>query len=665
MQTKLTAKRLFAVVMAVLMMLTAIPFTAFAADETADSIVIGAYNGTPLKWQVLKTNTDGSLMLITESVIAKTKFGGKDFATSAIYTTLNSTFYGAAFSDAEKAAIVDTTVTYKSDTSAAATATAKVVLPSVADATAFGLTKAPLLGGSTNTAYWLADWNTGTAVSTITVAGAVGKTNNSGTATGYRPVITVKADSVAVLTAADGVSYTSADNQPITLALVGSTFKVVLDENYSESAVTVKANGAVVTAVNDVYTATASPITVEGVVANAADYTAYNEAVASKNELVKEDYTADSWAALEEALAADVADLTVFEQDKVDAAAKAITDAIAALVVVPADFTEYDAALAQADAIINNATLYDHTKADPETLLTYVYFVEKAIEDAETIKGYNKFQQELVDEATAKIVEANANVPYRMATVTAWKDCIDDAARITEADYEPEYYAAVQAIVAEVVAEHDYVNDPVTALYQADIDAAAQRMRAVIGDKTYINSKLLKADFTALEAALERAATYQSENYYKDEEVKRKEEVGGTDAWNQFEAMKAEAERIAATKENNPTKIAAQAGIDSATADLVSAMDRLDTFVKLDKWDRFVKDVKYFFSDLKYNFQGFVDTMKFVFDLLKMLFNGDIDLYGLFEMLDVDQEVLDFLISIGITPSEDEGEGEEEEKPAE
>lgn len=651
MQTKITAKRLLAVVMAVLMMLAAIPFTAFAADEAADYFVIGAYNNAPLRWQVIKTNADGSMMLISETVIAKVKFGGKDFATSTMYTTLNDTFYNAAFSEAEKAALADMTITYTDSTGSDATATGKVMLPTKADVEAYGLTKAILLGGTAATAYWLADWSKSTAICTVTTAGKVGQAANTNTATGYRPVITVKADSVVALTAAEGISYTSADDQAVTYALVGSTFKVVLDPNYSESAITVKANGAVLTAADGVYTATASPITVEGIVANAADYTAYNEAVASANELVEDDYTAESWAALKEALAADVADLTFADQAKVDEAAKAITDAITALKAAPADFTAYDAAVTQAQYIVDNPTIFDHS-ATNENDRYLVNIVKNALNKVDTVKAYTKLEQDLVDAATAELVEACDKVPYMNAIITAWTQCIKDAQTITKDKYEADYVDAVQAIVAEVVAEHNYETDKVTALYQADVDAATKRMRDVIGNQVYMDSKLLKADFSALDAALERAATYAEENYYKDEDVSRQEEIGGTDAWNQFANMKIEAERVAASKANNPTKLSYQKDVDEAAANLVAAMDDLDQYVKLDKWDRFVKDVKYFFSDIKYELEGFVALMKTVFSLLGMLFRGEIDLYGLVEMLGVDQEVLDFLISIGITPKD-------------
>ena len=632
MQTKLTAKRIFAAVMTVIMMLTFIPFSAFAADEAPEYVMVGTYNNAPLRWQVLKTNADGSKLLIYEDALkdgtSAVKFNTStttlDFAASTLYTLLNETFYDAAFSTAEKAAIVNTTITYKSKTDDAATATGKVVIPTVADVEAYGLTKA-------SAEYWLADWSATTTMASMKTTGTVGKKAANQTAA-FRPVITVKGDQFATLTATEGVSYTSVNDKAITLALVGSSFKVVLDANYSESVITVKANGTAVEAVDGVYTVTASPITVEGVVANPADYTAYDEAVAAAKALVKEDYSEETWAAVEEALAADVADLTFVDQDKVDAAAQAINAAVAALKPAPADFTAYNKALEGAQYCLDNPNLFN-LDATAEGYLNYKTKFTQAINASANILKYTKDKQAEVDAAAEALQAFVDAVPYKSATITAWKKCIEDAAKITEDKYEAEYVAAVKAIVAEVVAEHDYEANPVTALYQADVDAAAKRMRDVIGDQVYIDSQLLKADFSALDAALARAATYAEENYYKDEDVERAEEKGGTAAWEQFAGMKAEAERVAATKENNPSKIAAQKGIDEATENLIKAMDELDAFIKLEGWDRFVKDVQFFFADVKYTFEGMIDLMKTIGGLLGMLFRGEIDIAGLIEML--------------------------------
>ncbi len=69
----------------------------------------------------------------------------------------------------------------------------------------------------------------------------------------------------------------------------------------------------------------------------AADYTQYNAAVALTTGLVETDYTAESWAILEAALAEDVSGLTAADQDKVNAAASAIIAAYNGLVEAKVD----------------------------------------------------------------------------------------------------------------------------------------------------------------------------------------------------------------------------------------------------------------------------------------------------------------------------------------
>lgn len=69
------------------------------------------------------------------------------------------------------------------------------------------------------------------------------------------------------------------------------------------------------------------------IVKEGSDLTAYNQAVAAANALTESDYTADSWAVLETALANVVTSDNT--QEEVDAATAAINDAIDALVPVP------------------------------------------------------------------------------------------------------------------------------------------------------------------------------------------------------------------------------------------------------------------------------------------------------------------------------------------
>ena len=83
-----------------------------------------------------------------------------------------------------------------------------------------------------------------------------------------------------------------------------------------------------------------------------ADYTKVDEAIAKANTLNKDNYK--DFTAVEAAVKAVVRDKNITEQSEVDAMAKAIEDAIAALQYKDADYTKVDAAIAKANALNKN-----------------------------------------------------------------------------------------------------------------------------------------------------------------------------------------------------------------------------------------------------------------------------------------------------------------------
>ena len=118
-----------------------------------------------------------------------------------------------------------------------------------------------------------------------------------------------------------------------------------------------------------------------------ADYTAVDAAIAKANALNKSDYT--DFTAVESAVNAVARDKKIAEQSAVDALAKAIEDAIAALQYKNADYTKVDEALAKANALNKNS--YQDFSA-----------VEKAI--ADVVRDKNITEQSKVD-AMAKAIE--------------------------------------------------------------------------------------------------------------------------------------------------------------------------------------------------------------------------------------------------------------------
>ena len=83
-----------------------------------------------------------------------------------------------------------------------------------------------------------------------------------------------------------------------------------------------------------------------------ADYTKVDEAIAKANALNKDNYK--DFSAVETAVKAVIRDKNITEQSEVDAMAKAIEDAIAALQYKDADYTKVDAAIAKANALNKN-----------------------------------------------------------------------------------------------------------------------------------------------------------------------------------------------------------------------------------------------------------------------------------------------------------------------
>ena len=83
-----------------------------------------------------------------------------------------------------------------------------------------------------------------------------------------------------------------------------------------------------------------------------ADYTKVDAAIAKANALNKDNYK--DFTGVEAAVKAVVRDKNITEQSEVDAMAKAIEDAIAALQYKDADYTKVDAAIAKANALNKN-----------------------------------------------------------------------------------------------------------------------------------------------------------------------------------------------------------------------------------------------------------------------------------------------------------------------
>ena len=131
-----------------------------------------------------------------------------------------------------------------------------------------------------------------------------------------------------------------------------------------------------------------------------ADYTKVDEAVAKANALSKDNYK--DFTAVEATINAVVRDKNITEQSEVDAMAKAIEDAIAALQYKDADYTKVDAAIAKANAL----------KKDDYKDFSGVETAVKAV-----VRGKNITEQSEVDKMAKAIEDAIAALEKKPASI--------------------------------------------------------------------------------------------------------------------------------------------------------------------------------------------------------------------------------------------------------
>ena len=131
-----------------------------------------------------------------------------------------------------------------------------------------------------------------------------------------------------------------------------------------------------------------------------ADYTKVDEAIAKANALNKDNYK--DFSAVEAAVNAVVRDKNITEQSEVDAMAKAIEDAIAALQYKDADYTKVDATIAKANALKKN----DYKDFSS---------VEAAVNAV--VRGKNITEQSEVDKMAKAIEDALAALEKKPANI--------------------------------------------------------------------------------------------------------------------------------------------------------------------------------------------------------------------------------------------------------
>ena len=186
-----------------------------------------------------------------------------------------------------------------------------------------------------------------------------------------------------------------------------------------------------------------------------ADYTKVDEAIAKANALNKDDYK--DFTAVEAAVNAVVRDKNITEQSEVDAMAKAIEDAIAALQYKDADYTKVDAAIAKANALNkDNYKDADYTKVDAaiakaNALNKDEYKDFTAVEAAvnAVVRDKNITEQSEVDAMAKAIEDAIAALQYKDADYTKVDAAIAKANALKKDDYKD--FSGVETAVKAVV----------------------------------------------------------------------------------------------------------------------------------------------------------------------------------------------------------------------
>ena len=213
-----------------------------------------------------------------------------------------------------------------------------------------------------------------------------------------------------------------------------------------------------------------------------ADYTKVDAAIAKANALNKDNHK--DFSAVDDALKAVVRDKNITEQTEVDAMAKAIEDAIAALQYKDADYTKVDAAIAKANAL-NKDNYKDFTA------------VEAAV-NAVT-RGKNLTEQTEVDAMAKAIEDAIAALQYKYVDYTKVDAAIAKANALKKDEYKD--FSAVEAAVNAVVRDKNITE-------QGEVDAMAKAIEDAIAALQYKD-----ADYTKVDAAIAKANALTKDEY--------------------------------------------------------------------------------------------------------------------------------------------------------
>ena len=213
-----------------------------------------------------------------------------------------------------------------------------------------------------------------------------------------------------------------------------------------------------------------------------ADYTKVDAAIAKANALNKDEYK--DFSVVEAAVKTVVRDKNITEQTEVDAMAKAIEDAIAALQYKDADYTKVDEAIAKANAL--NKDEYKDFSG-----------VEAAVKAV--VRGKNITEQSEVDAMAKAIEDAIAALQYKDADYTKVDEAIAKANALKKDEYKD--FSGVEAAVKAVVRGKNITE-------QSEVDKMAKAIEDAIAALQYKD-----ADYTKVDAAIKKANALKKDDY--------------------------------------------------------------------------------------------------------------------------------------------------------
>ncbi len=267
-----------------------------------------------------------------------------------------------------------------------------------------------------------------------------------------------------------------------------------------------------------------------------ADREALNAVIDRTKNLKETDYTASSWAAMQEALKA-ANEIRVNEaatQDEVVAATKALRDALAALVSVD------KAGLRDAIDRANERKEADYTRESWAAMQTALAKAIAVDENANAV-------QKEVDDAAYELSEALRNLKA-VVNKNALRAAIDRTKDLKETDYTATSWKAMQAALK--AADEAMKSETVT---QEEVNAATAALREAL-------EALVRVDKTGLQAAID-LANGKNEADFPDK----------VDEWAALQAALAKAMEVAGNVD------AVQKEVDDAARELNEALRALDT----------------------------------------------------------------------------------------